>query len=68
MISRIAIKKTAFNLNAAIKYIIRFYSVLKLLTGLLNAAFTAWKLTVANVMINAIIELNANTSQLMLIR
>jgi hypothetical protein len=37
------------------------YSDLKLFTGLATAAFTAWKLTVTNVMINALAIVMTNT-------
>ena len=44
------------------------YSVLKLFTGLANAALIAWKLTVANAIITASKPATANTHQLILVR
>ncbi len=46
----------------------RFYSVLKLFTGLDNAALIAWKLTVINAITIAAIPAITNTHKLILIR
>src|SRR5579871_870808 len=44
------------------------YSVRRLFTGFISAARIAWKLTVINAMINAIIPAKAKIHQLMFIR
>ena len=51
-----------------IRYSILTYSVLKLFTGFINAAFIAWKLMVANAINNAIAVVMANTCQPILVQ